>query len=148
MSEGCKKLRLNLKLQAILQRGYFHILFPLFNLYWHIGRSLNSEELLVIFRGGFRPSDKEREGGLLPLIRHWYLRISLLLAPDVLITIDCLFASIKPWYLSSTSWNTVNGHGLCFKGRLTAKLLIWKWSFYSHTNKTHFHREGFALSTF
>ena len=64
MSEGCKKVRQNLKLQAILQRGYFHILFPLFNLYWQIGRSLNSEELLVIFRGGFRPSDKERgEGG-------------------------------------------------------------------------------------
>ena len=63
MSEGCKKVRQNLKLQAILQRGYFHILFPLFNLYWQIGRSLNSEELLVIFRGGSRPSDKERRGG-------------------------------------------------------------------------------------
>ena len=63
MSEGCKKLRQNLKLQAILQRGYFHILFPLFNVYWQIGRSLNSEELLVIFRGGSRPSDKERRGG-------------------------------------------------------------------------------------
>ena len=63
MSEGCKKLRQNLKLQAILQRGYFHILFPLFNVYWQIGRSLNTEELLVIFRGGSRPSDKERRGG-------------------------------------------------------------------------------------
>ena len=144
MSEGCKKLRLNLKLQAILQRGYFHILFPLFNLYWHIGGSLNSEELLVIFPGGSRLSDKE----LLPWIRYWYLRISLLWAPDVLITIDCLFGSSKPWYLASTSWNTVNGHGLCFKGRPTAKLLIWKWSFYSHANKTHFHMKGFALSMF
>ena len=62
MSESCKKLRLNLKLQAILQRGYFHILFPLFNLYWQIGGFLNSEELFVIFRGGSRPSDKQQGG--------------------------------------------------------------------------------------
>ena len=37
---------------------------------------------------------------------------------------------------------------LCFKPRLSAKPLIWKWFFYSHANKTHFHekKKGLALS--
>ena len=35
---------------------------------------------------------------------------------------------------------------LCFKVRLSAKVLVWKRFFYSHANKTHFHEKGFALS--
>ena len=35
---------------------------------------------------------------------------------------------------------------LCFKARLSAKLLIWKWFFSSNVNKIHFHKKGFALN--
>ena len=35
---------------------------------------------------------------------------------------------------------------LCFKTRVSAKPLIWKKDIYSHANKTHFHKKGFALS--
>ena len=35
---------------------------------------------------------------------------------------------------------------LCFKARLSAKPLTWRWFFYSYTNKTYFHNTGFALS--
>ena len=34
----------------------------------------------------------------------------------------------------------------CLKARLSAKLLTWKWIFYSRAHKIHFHNEGFALS--
>ena len=34
---------------------------------------------------------------------------------------------------------------LCFEVRLTAKILMWKWFFYSHANETHSHKKGFLL---
>ena len=34
----------------------------------------------------------------------------------------------------------------CFKARLSSKSLTRKWRYYSHGNKTHFHKKSFALS--
>ena len=34
---------------------------------------------------------------------------------------------------------------LCFEVRSTAKILMWKWFFYSHANETHSHKKGFLL---
>ena len=51
--------------------------------------------------------------------------------------------------LAQPQWQTGHFRGalsLCFKVRLSAKPLILKWFFYSHANKTHFHKKGFAFS--
>ena len=50
MSEGCKQLRLNLQLQAALQREYFHCTFSLLKFYWKIEGFLYSKKFPVIFK--------------------------------------------------------------------------------------------------
>ena len=35
----------------------------------------------------------------------------------------------------------------CFKARLSAKPLIWKWIFHTHANKTHFHKKVLHLAS-
>jgi len=35
---------------------------------------------------------------------------------------------------------------LCFKTRLSAKPLVWKWIFYYYLNKTHIQNNGFAVT--
>ena len=70
---------------------------------------------------------------------------------------------IHPWLFVSTIFapakkrikeNYVNSRlsigrvasSVCFKTRLSAKPLVWKWIFYYHANKTHFQKMGFSLT--
>ena len=47
----------------------------------------------------------------------------------------------KEIFLGYTCWSTTHffvPSSLCFKARLSALYMIWKWIFHSHANKTHF----------